>query len=772
MSTGGRIYLNLLLLVACCFPVIGWGAWQALQFNLSSPVDWVPDRHPAKRNYLQFTERFETGDVVVASWPGCTVDDPRLKDLAETLRHTTSGHDAQGKAYFDRILTGYEVLRELTAEPLNLSRDEALRRLRGTLVGADGKTTCAVVSFLPAGVSDRARAVRLLRAALEKRCGIPPAQQHLAGPVLDGLTVDAASADSLNLFAAPSAVVILLLGWWCLGSARVSLMVFGVSLYCEIATLALVHYCGDAMTALLIVMPPLILVIGVSNGIHLVNYYYNAIESGGEPGAAWRAVRFGWLPCTLSAGTTAIGLASLLVSDLVPIRAFGLYASSGVMLTLVLLFVILPGGFAVWPVKRHCPSPTSPDESTALPVDRRAVRRDWYHFFGLLVARWHWVITIVSLAVMGWTALGIPKIETSVKITTLLSADSRELKDYAWIEKHVGPLVPIEVVLQFAPNAPLTFLERLELVGDVQQELARLKSVDGVMSAATFAPTIPSLYNLPPAMVRAVVSRRLENSRQRFVDLKYLQADATGERWRITARVSALNDMDYGEFLSVVRQHVEPVLETHRAQGHTGVTAGYTGVMPLVHDIQRELMHDLFASFLSAFVMITGVMMLVQRGIVTGLIAMLSNVFPMVLMFGTLGWIGRPMDIGSVMTASVALGMAIDGTLHFLTFFRQAVHEGQSPRDAVEATFHHCAPAMIEGSMICALGLLVFAGSSFLPTSRFAWMIFGLVIAALIGDLVVLPALLVGPLGRLFIRQEAPPAAPPPLVDDTPESVA
>ena len=137
---------------------------------------------------------------------------------------------------------------------------------------------------------------------------------------------------------------------------------------------------------------------------------------------------------------------------------------------------------------------------------------------------------------------------------------------------------------------------------------------------------------------------------------------------------------------------------------------------------------------------------------------MIPNVFPMILLFGLLGWSRLPLDIGSVMTASIALGMAVDGTFHFLTFFRRGLDVAADGRSvgqhdrvaAVRAAFHHSAAALTESAIVCGLGILVFAGSSFAPSRRFAWMLSLLVAAALVGDLVVLPALLASPLGRFF----------------------
>jgi predicted RND superfamily exporter protein len=159
---------------------------------------------------------------------------------------------------------------------------------------------------------------------------------------------------------------------------------------------------------------------------------------------------------------------------------------------------------------------------------------------------------------------------------------------------------------------------------------------------------------------------------------------------------------------------------------------------------------------------------------VAGLVSMIPNTFPTILMFGFLGWAGTALDIGSVMTASIALGMAIDGTLHFLTFFRRGLRKAPAGTDsrelrqrrvaAVHGAFRHSGAALTESSIVCACGILMFAWSSFAPTSRFAWLLAILIATALAGDLVLLPALLVGRAGGFF-RALAPVDGDPPSDD-------
>ena len=165
---------------------------------------------------------------------------------------------------------------------------------------------------------------------------------------------------------------------------------------------------------------------------------------------------------------------------------------------------------------------------------------------------------------------------------------------------------------------------------------------------------------------------------------------------------------------------------------------------------------DLFRSFLAAFAIIAVVMTLVQAGFVSGLLAMIPNTFPAITLFGLLGWFNHPLDIGTVMTASVAMGIAVDDTLHYLTFVRRELELGRSRFDAVLAAYQQCGRAMIQTTLICGIGLSVFVLSEFVPTARFAWMMLALLVTALLGDLIVLPALLLSPLGRVFAVDPTP----------------
>jgi uncharacterized protein len=125
--------------------------------------------------------------------------------------------------------------------------------------------------------------------------------------VIDNVSVDESSANSMRVYGGPAALLIFLLTWRSLKSLRYSVLVFLLSLASVGLCFTSLAAWGDRMNPVLIVMPLLVLTLGVSGGIHLVNYLVEARQQGPAEGAVLRAIKTGWLPCTLSAGTTALG---------------------------------------------------------------------------------------------------------------------------------------------------------------------------------------------------------------------------------------------------------------------------------------------------------------------------------------------------------------------------------------------------------------------------------------------------------------------------------
>jgi hypothetical protein len=208
--------------------------------------------------------------------------------------------------------------------------------------------------------------------------------------------------------------------------------------------------------------------------------------------------------------------------------------------------------------------------------------------------------------------------------------------------------------------------------------------------------------------------------------------------------------------LTVIDVSNVPIVEESAAiarpehESPRAIRAVYTGMVPLVYKTQRQLLISLQQSILWATLLIAGVMMVLLKSPIAGVLAMIPNVFPIVVIFGALGWLDIKVDIGIMMSASVALGVAVDDTIHYLTWFRRGLKRGLDRKESALLAYDRCATAMMQTTLIGGLGLAVFATSTFTPTQQFGYLMISMLCAALVGDLLLLPALLVSPLGRFF----------------------
>jgi len=251
-------------------PFLAVWSLRSVDTMFNTPHHWIPDTNQQRTEFEWFCEHFESQALVVISWPGCTVDDPRLEKFEVTLLDPTQPQAARNKALFDRVISGHSILRQLTSEPIELAREDAIARLQGVLVGPDGSSSCAVVMFTDQGGYDRREAIDIILDTAQETCGLERTAFRIAGPPVDGVAIDRAGVDTMRRYAIPSALLSLLLCWRCLREWHYALAVFAVAAVGEGLCLTLVYWSGQPMNAILILMPPFVFVLTVAAGVHLV----------------------------------------------------------------------------------------------------------------------------------------------------------------------------------------------------------------------------------------------------------------------------------------------------------------------------------------------------------------------------------------------------------------------------------------------------------------------------------------------------------------------
>ena len=293
-------------------------------------------------------------------------------------------------------------------------------------------------------------------------------------------------------------------------SLRMAIIVLLLAGYSTAVSLAIVYFSGGEMNLLMTMLPPLVYVLTISSAVHLCNYYRDALQ---EPtsglSAPETAIAQGWLPCTLAAVTTAVGLASLTTSKIDPIRFFGIYAALGVIASLIMLLIVLPAALHLFP-------PREPQARGA----RKEPRRRHQAIIGV-ITRHHAVLTVGGLLLLVVCGARIPFLRSTVKLQDRFLPSSDAIADYRWLEQNIGPMVPLEVVIHVDKNDPRDRLEQIKLVAAAQARIQSLDQPVATMSAVNLCGRLPKSRS-----VRDIVERKMIGSartRQRLSDAKLLR---------------------------------------------------------------------------------------------------------------------------------------------------------------------------------------------------------------------------------------------------------
>jgi len=772
-------------------PLVIVGAIKAKGNNRNDVKGWLPLEYPETQTYRFFRRNFQGEEFVLISWDGCTMADPRLELLAQKLLPPPEeASRIERQLYFKSAQTGPRAVERMTQEPLNLDREEAISRLTGAIIGPsaqgvaagseaddlDTRQTCLVLTLSDAARANLHGALDLIKEVATSECGIPEATLHMGGPPVDNVSIDRAGQTSVTILFGLSLVVGFIVSWWSLKSKTLVAMVLASGVYSMFASLAVVWYSGYPVDAILLTMPSLVYVATTSGAIHLANYYRDQLaETGVVEGAAGRSVHHALLPLTLATGTTAIGLATLAVSELVPIRMFGIFSAIGVVVSFLILVFFMPAALELFPPKLKL-GKLADDETSD---NWKPIESSPWWGVGQWITQHNGLVTTVCLLVMVGVSYGLTQVESSVQLMRLFSSKARIRQDYHWLEKHLGPLVPMEILVRIDDETcPLTFLERMELVGSIQKSIGDLDEVGSSLSTVTFGRSLDvgdgsdgiggaaaRAIGFGSRTKRSVLNRRLTAHRQDFLDGDYLREtelpDGTKqELWRISARVSAVKEVDYALFKRDLQSKIDPILADLDTEGVTGVSVDYTGLVPLVYKAQHSLLDGLTIGFIYDFAIIVAVMIILCRAASAGLVLLLPAAFPALMVFGSMGWAHALLksldagtlliDIGTVMAPSVALGVTVDDVVHFMLWFRKGIADGLDRKQATMLAYKGCARAMYQSWGVIGIGLSVFSLSPFGPTQRFGHMMLAMLTIALVGNLVFLPALLSGPLGAIF----------------------
>ena len=674
-------------------------------------------------------------------------------------------HDVQ--VSFPKMQVETEQREELQALINGLKHPETDEPFVETSFFIPGVPAAMSVELSEAGAADRKEAFIELR-EIAASVGIDPETIRMGGRPVASEELDLAVARAGFDPSQPpsrfwkrsvlltSIIVGVLLAYIMLRSVKLATLVQIAAGYTVILAIAVVPALGGSMNMVLVVMPTLLMVLTSSAAIHVVNYWKHAMHSDRETAVA-DAYRMARVPCGLAAFTTAVGLISLGTSPLTPVRDFGVFSAIGCIISLGVVLFGLPAMIAIFPNRKL---PKIGSDSAV------------FSSMGRGLSRHSTIVTVLCSVAFVGCAIGLKNFRTETKVIRYFPDDSRVVQDYNFLEENLAGIIPVDTVVRFDKESQqkLKFVERVEIVRRIEHKLATHPEISGTVSLADFLPEVevPDFDSLTGT--RRLFAEKNFNTRDKRTLESVEESEASSsfrviadkgydlyeegdralndegdELWKITAQVAIMSDMDYGELTHELDELVQSETKYSAGTSHR-----VTGLIPIFLRTQQAVLESLIQSFALAFGLIAIVMMMLLRSVVAGLLTMLPNLLPVGVVFGLISWAGLRVDIGTMITASVALGIAVDGTLHLLTWFRKGVMDGLKRGEAISEALAHCGPAMWQTSAAIGLGLFMLSPADLLLISRFGWLMSALIGTALIADVVFLPALLAGPLGAMI----------------------
>ena len=697
---------------------------------------WLPQRKSLVRDMKRFSEVAgnDRGNVVRVSWDGCNLEDARRLAFATELKklnwpaELANGNPTQ--PLFDDVLTIEDIVKKFKDGKVDLTRQQIDSQLENVIIGSGG-TTCIVAALPTREPAKRAHALAQLNHIPEQIEGLDLSDLRMFGGPIYTAKVDDSGQQILKKFTPISVSIAILCAWFCLRRLTPMLAVFLNALVTTCAALASLYLMDAQMDPLLMLIPGFWFIMGISAGMHFVNYYIEVRQHYTQESTdhATIAAKMAFRPACLATLTTCIGLVSLCTSEIMPVWRFGLYSSVGLACGFVAMYLFLPSFLHVWGGR------IASDRLVATPIGKSFW--NWHesfvmHFKNKMALTF---VTIVVISIVGFSQLGF-----SNRLKDQFAARTKINTDTQWFEDNIGPVVPFELLVRFPDSAKLRPSQCLGYVDSLQEKLENMKLPSKTLAATSLVPYLPGT-GARQSIRRAVMDKRLESMTGALEKSGYVLREDGVQLWRLTMFAYSSSNVTMSDYYRSIRDVLQQHTDEFSDSGFDE-DISYSGLGSRMAIITDQLGGGLAKSCVTSVVLILLVLIVALRSLTLGVTAMIPNVFPVAFSFGMFGYFQPNLDIGSIMTASIAMGIAVDDTIHFMYWFKKGLGQNLSRDDALRVAIRKSGRAIAATSLICGLGFCVYFFCDFMPVARFGQLLFFMLLAALVGDLLFLPALL------------------------------
>lgn len=493
---------------------------------------------------------------------------------------------------------------------------------------------------------------------------------------------------------------------------------------------------GIKVTLLTAMLPPLLIVIGIPNCVYMVNKYHaEYVRHGNKIKALQRMVQKVGNASLLSNLTTAAGFATFIITSSQILKDFGLIAFMSITMVFLICLILIPTVFSFLPVP-----------------DNKQTKHLYNPFINDVIDRLIYVVvnrrTVVYIAAVCLIIAGVVGI-TRMKTTGYMVDDLKETdpirKDLAFFESNFDGLMPLEVTVDFKKPNQVFKLSNLEKLDQLSSTIAQDSEMSGALSiieVVKFANQAyyngkAEYYKLPNNMTKNFILKYASESTGNIGSAANSFIDSTAQKVRLSFRVKDIGTQKMQAKEDTLKQIIAEIFPPDKH------LTKVTGSSIIFFKGNEYLIENLFSSLLLAILLIAGFMawMFKSKGMV--LVALIPNIIPQIITAAIMGYAGIPIKASTILVFSVAFGISVDNTIHYLAKYRQELQATNwSIRSSVVLALKETGQSMIYTSIILLFGFGIFCLSSFGGTFALGLLTSITLFAAMLANLILLPSLL------------------------------
>ena len=713
---------------------------------------WFERGDPDYARYNAFKEEFESDELIMVTIevPEGDVFTPRYLNLIDEISEAVDGivdvEDVQSIITQNHVRGNDEGLviepvvdldEELTPEALARARELALSEetFVGFLISEKGEVANVAGTIIPTEDKEvKRRIVNDVWAAVKpiEKANPDVTFVYSGAPMFDVAFDDMAVADGEKFFPLTLGLVCIILF---IVFRRPSMAILPVIVMGAVITYVWGTYftMGESMNMAFQMTGSILVAACVADAVHIIAHYYgNAHTATDKIGAIKETLSDMGRPCLFTSVTTAAGFFSFSTSEVLPIQHLGIYAGLGCLFAFVVTVLLIPALLSLLPM---------PDAARTERYHEGIISRS-LESLGRWVERNASPIVSVSAALFVASIFGISMVNVEGNTMAYLSKDHWVRQAITFMQDRLGGLSSFEVIFEGEEDTAKDPV-LLRAIDQMQREILEDPKVSNSFSHVNYLKDINQSLNegrtemnrVPRtsdmvAQYMLLAETSGDDDINRFVNYDYSKV-------RVTSRCPATLSKEY---LAMMDRAQEIVSD---AVGVSGVQANITGVVPLYAKFDRLLLSSQMQSLGLAFFIIYLFMTVLMKSWKIGLLSMIPNGLPIFITLALMGYLNFNLDAATVMIAGIALGIAVDDTVHYLNRFH--VELGRADWDYAEASrraTHVVGRPIFFTSVILLVGFGVLVFGNFRPTRMFGYLTGLTMVFALIGDLVLLPALL------------------------------